>query len=437
MRSAALVALLLLSPTLSAQTLDLRDLLTNFLLEGITLADPAAGSTFPTHAAHFISADSLQFAAVQQFSNQFATQVSSYPLPSPGGGFTYELDPTLGVLTRSSDSFGPVFGERAGTIGRGRFNIGVSHTSFTFENLGENNLRDGDLKLVFTHEDVNRDHSSLTPFFEGDILTAQLFLKVESNVTAFIMNYGVTDRLDIGAAVPLVNVSVEARSDVSVQRLATGTVPIHVFPNGTTQDVISQRGSASGVGDVALRLKYHVVDRPKGGIALAADVRLPTGESRDLLGTGAARLGAVAIGSMTVGRFSPHVNVGYATSQDVDGVEQPDELTYVGGFDLAVSPRLTVAMDLLGNRRIDSGVVKVEETTFTANTATSGAPVLVTTSFPRLVVEDGDATNYLGSIGVKMNPFGSLLLTVNGLFGVQGDGLQPRFSPMFGVDYSF
>lgn len=437
-KCAALVALVLLSPTLAAQTLNLRDLLTNFLLEGINLADPAAGSTFPTHAAHFISEDSLQFAAVQQFSNQFATQVSSYPLPSPGGGFTYEFDPTLGVLTRSSESFGPIFGERSDTIGRGRFNIGVSHTSFSFEELGENNLRDGDLKLVFTHEDVNRDKSQLSPFFEGDILTAQLFLKVESDVTAFIMNYGVTDRLDIGAAVPLVNVSVDARSDVTVQRLATGSAsPIHVFPNGTQRDVIGQRGSASGVGDVALRLKYRVLKNARGGIALAADVRLPTGESRDLLGTGAARVGAVAIGSLTAGKFSPHLNVGYSVSQEADGVQQPDELSYVAGFDLAVSPRLTVAMDLLGTRRIDAGVVKVEPAAFTANVTPSGPPTLVTTSFPRLVVEEGDATTYLGSVGVKMNPVGNLLLTVNGLFGVQGDGLKPRFSPMFAVDYSF
>lgn len=441
-KCAALVLLLSLSlaaraDSVAGGTLNLRDLLTNFLLVGVTLADPQDAG-FQTHAAHFLSEDSLQFAAVQQFSNQFATQVSSYPLPSPGGGFTYEFDPELGVLTRSSESFGSVFGERAGTIGKNRFNIGINRTSFTFEEIGDYGLRDGDLKLVFTHEDVNRDGSSFRPWFEGDVVTARLYLKVESNVTAFIVNYGISDRLDVGAAIPLVDVSLDARSDVTVQRLATGNdSPIHVFPNGTVSDVVSQSGSASGVGDVALRMKYRVFKSDRGGLAFAADLRLPTGESRDLLGTGAARLGAMAIGSLTAGRFSPHVNLGYSVSQDIDGLEQPNEMTFVTGFDLAVSPRLTVGVDLLGSRRFDAGVVKVENTNFEANVARSGPPELITATFPRLAVVEGDATTYLGSVGVKINPVGSLLVTVNGIFGLEGDGLKPRFSPMFGIDYSF
>ena len=48
----------------SGQAFNLRDLLTNFLRAGITLAPPAA--PFPSHEAHFIAADSPQFLAVQQ-----------------------------------------------------------------------------------------------------------------------------------------------------------------------------------------------------------------------------------------------------------------------------------------------------------------------------------------------------------------------------------
>lgn len=440
-KCAALILLLAMAPPGLAHetsaTFNLRDLLTNFLLGGITLAEPQETGV-PSHSAHFISADSLQFAAVQQFSSQFATQLSSYPLPSPGGGFTYQLDPALGVLTRSSESFGSVFAERADTIGRNRFNIGINHSTFSFEKLGRYDLRDGDLELVFTHQDVNHDRSNLQPWVEGDLITAQLFLKVQSDITAFIVNYGVTERLDVGAAIPMVSVSLDARSDVAVQRLATGsTSPIHVFRNGTRSDVIAQSGSASGVGDVALRVKYRMLKNRRGGLALAADVRLPTGESRDLLGTGAARAGLTAIGSLTAGRFSPHVNLGYSVSQDAGEVEQPDELTWVAGFDLAVHPRLTLGADLLGTRRFDAGVVHVEDTTFQANVAPAGPPQIVTASFPRLAVSGGDATTYLGSIGVKVNPFGNLLLTINGLFGVAGDGLRPRFAPMLGVDYSF
>lgn len=420
------------------QSFNLRDLLTDFLREGITLADPPADSGFPSHAAHFIGEDSPQLAALQQFSNQFASQLSGYPLPSPGGGFTYTFDSELGTLTRSSESFGPVFGERADTIGSGRFNVGINHSSYTFEELGAIDLRDGGLQLVFTHEDSNRDEDPFNPWFEGDVVTASLLLKVESEVTSFVMNYGLTDRLDFGAAIPLVSVSLDARSDLRVQRIATGDdSPIHVFPNGTSRDVITQSGSASGVGDIALRLKYQVLQTSRGRVAVAGDVRLPTGEYRDLLGTGATRVGALVIGSLTAGRFSPHANVGYSVSDDVEGVDQPDQLSYNLGFDLAVHPKLTFALDLLGTTRIDGGRVDVRNEQFEANVNPGGAPEIVTASFPRLVVSQGNATTLLGSTGVKMNPFGNVLLTLNGLFSLEGDGLKMRFAPMFGIDYSF
>lgn len=427
-----------LSASAQQQNFNLRDLLTDFLRTGITLADPPADSGFPSHAAHFIGEDSPQLAALQQFSNQFAAQVSGYPLPSPGGGFTYTFDPELGVLTRSSESFGPVFGERADTIGRGRFNLGINHSVYSFEELGDIALRDGELKLVFTHEDSNRDDSHHSLWFEGDVVTAQLFLKVESEVTAFVMNYGLTDRLDFGAAIPMVNVSLDARSELHVERIATGEEsPIHVFPNGTRHDVITQSGTASGVGDIALRLKYQLVQSDRGRIAVATDVRLPTGERRDLLGTGAARVGGLLIGSLSAGRVSPHAMVGYSVSGDVDGVEQPDQLTYSAGFDVAVHPRMTFALDVLGTTRLDSGLVEVRDEVFEANVNPGGPPELVTAEFPRLIVSEGDASTYLGSIGMKVNPVGNVLLTLNGLFALEGDGLKMRFAPMFGIDYSF
>ena len=42
-----------------------------------------------------------------QVNRALLTMLSTYPLGSPSGGFTYTIDPALGTLTRSSDSFGP------------------------------------------------------------------------------------------------------------------------------------------------------------------------------------------------------------------------------------------------------------------------------------------------------------------------------------------
>jgi hypothetical protein len=443
MRRIAVVSLVvaLLSPfPLAADTLNLRDLLADFLRQGIILAPPPPASGFPSHEAHFIGDDSPQLAAVRQFSGALAAQLASFPLPSSAGGFTYEYDPSLGVLTRAADNFGPVYAERANTIGRGKFNVGVNFTHFSFEELDGLDLRGGDLRLVFSHIDVNNNDDLLNPFFEGDVITGNLSLKVESDITAFVMTYGVTDRFDVGAAIPLVSVDMEVLSDVTVQRLATSGDQIHVFPNGTDRETLRQSGNASGVGDVVLRGKLRMIEGQTGGLAVGADVRLPTGEERDLLGTGATQIKGSLIGSLRFGGFSPHLNAGYTSSSSgSDDFEVPDEWSYAAGFDWAIHPRMTFAVDVLGRTFIDSQNIRVEDTTFSANLTRNptAPPNIVTATFPQLVTDVGDVETMTGSVGVKINPAGNLLITLNGLFSLGNDGLQSSFAPLVAVDYSF
>ncbi len=207
----------LLTGRLAAQSFNLRDLLTDFLREGITLAPPPEG--FPSHSAHFIGDDSPQFQAVEQLNTQIADQLSSFPLASSAGGFTYTFDTALGVFVRSSDSFGPVYAERVDTVGKGRFNLGVNYSHFTFDKINDLALKDGDLRLVFTHQDTNHNGNNETLFFEGDVITAQLSLKITTDITAVVFNYGITDRFDVGTAIPIVRVAIDARTDAAIDRL--------------------------------------------------------------------------------------------------------------------------------------------------------------------------------------------------------------------------
>jgi hypothetical protein len=424
---------------LAAQSFNLRDLLTEFLREGITLAPPTSG---PSHVAHFIGEDSPQFLALGQFSAAVANQLSSFPISSSAGGFTYSFDPALGVFTRTSDSFGPVYAERAETIGKGKFNIGVNFSHYTFDRIDDLSLRDGDVRLVFTHQDVNNDMNNLEPFVEGDLITASLFLKIETDITALVVSYGVSDRFDLGLAVPLVSVDLQAQTDASIERLATGTVApeIHRFLNGGTTETFRQSGSARGVGDLLLRGKFRLLANERGALSIAEDLRLPTGEERDLLGTGATQAKTFVIGSLHLGSFSPHVNAGYTWSTGGgEAGDIPNEISYTVGFDWSVNPRMTIAADVLGRNFLDSQSVRVVNTTFQANTNTdpNAPPTIVTETFPRLVAEQGDSNSLLGSIGFKINPFRNFLLTVNGLFRLNKKGLQDDFSPLVGVDYSF
>ena len=436
----AIAALSLGAAASPAQSFNLRDLLTDFLRQGITLAPPSGG--FPSHEAHFIGTDSPQFLALQQFNSLIANQLSSFPLASSAGGFTYTFDPSLGVFTRTSDSFGPVYAERADTLGKGRFNLGLNYSHYTFDGVNDLSLRDGDLRLVFTHQDINHDHSSEQPFFEGDVIQAQLSMKVTTDISAFVLSYGVTDRLDIGTAIPIVSVSIDAQTNAEIDRLATGTVApgIHRFQNGGDTETFRQSGSASGVGDVVLRAKYRLTSGSRMGAALGTDVRLPTGEQRDLLGTGATQLKIYGIASAHFGGLSPHLNAGYTWSvHPQDGKHLPDEISYTGGFDWAMNPRLTFIADVIGRTFRNTQIVSVVDTTFTANTNTdpTAPPTLVSAVLPRLVVEQGNLNTLLGSVGFKVNPVGNLLLTVNGLFSINKRGLHDAFTPLVGLDYSF
>jgi len=425
----------------SPSTGNLRDLLTGFLRAGITLAPPSTAG-FPSHEAHFIGADSPQFAAFSQLSSQLANQLSTFPLASSAGGFTYRFDPALGVFSRASDSFGPIFGERADTIGRGKFNIGLNYSHYTFDRVNDLGLREGDLRLVFTHQDINSDHSNTSPFFEGDVITAAVAVKIETSITAFVMSYGLSDSLDVGFAVPVVNVSLDAQTDAVIQRLATGTAAptIHRFLNGTDKQTFSSAGRASGVGDILARAKYRVLGGAAGGgLAAAAEVRLPTGDERDLLGTGVLQVGGFLYASMPVGVFSPHLNAGYRWANNNSETRIPDEISATLGVDIALSPRFTFAIDVLGRdfRNTDVATVALVEYTANVNPVATAPPTLVTAAFPTLVTERKDAVSYLGTIGFKVNPFGNLLLTVNGLFALNKKGLQDSFTPVVGLDYSF
>jgi hypothetical protein len=429
----ASLLLLLLPAGAFAQSLNLRDLLTNFLSAGVTLAPPATGFS---HVAHFQDRGTPQFQALAAFNTELAGELSSFPLASSGGGFTYRFDPELGVLTRTTNSFGPVYTERAETIGKGRFNFGLNFSSFTFDQIDSLSLKDGDLKLVFTHQPVGN-------FVEGDVITANLFLKMKTDITAFVFTFGVTDSLDLGLAVPLVKVNMQLQSNDTVQRLATGLccTTTHQFPGGGSTATFNQTGSASGLGDVLARAKFRVLRGSVGALAVFADVRIPTGEERDLLGAGTTQVKGALIGSVHFGPASVHANAGYTWAAEKSGVKVvPDQINYSLGIDVAAHPRLTFIAELIGRDVRNTDVVVIDNHTYTAQRASADQTSFTPFSqaFPRLVVNPvGNQNRLTGSVGLKINPVGNLLLTLNGLIALDNKGLRDKFTPLVGLDYSF
>ena len=412
---------------------NLRDLILDLVQNGITLARPAEGID---HSAHFIGAQSDQFGALTSLTEDIALQVASFPLSTSAGGFSYVFDPDLGVLRRSSESFGPIYTDRAVTIGKGRMNVGVSFNHYTFDSIDDASLRDGDLYLVFTHEDTNGDGSNLLPNYEGDVITGQLQLKIQSTTTTVVSTYGLTDRFDLGFAIPIVSVDIVASTTANVRRIATGPEsPIHQFENGTSTDTFGQEGSATGVGDMVVRGKYRLGSTTRAGVAVAVDLRLPTGEERNLHGTGAYQVKGALVGSFERDGIAPHASVGFAYNTN----DVPNEIPHFVGIEWAPDQRITFIADFLGRYVMDTVNVEIQEQEFIARQGgTSPEQQEITAVYPQIALLEGESRYYAsGAIGVKMMLRDNLLVSFNGLFSMSKSGLTDRFTPLLGIDYSF
>ena len=86
-------------------------------------------------------------------------------------------------------------------------------------------------------------------------------------------------------------------------------------------------------------------------------------------------------------------------------IAPPEEINYTAGADLALSLRTTVAFDAVGRILRKAGTV------------TWGPSPQFGPQFPQFDFNAGkDLHLLLGSAGLKVNPFGNMLVTANVLF---------------------
>lgn len=443
--AAAALGLLLTPSAASAHTL-LSELLVRMLLTEIVLA--TAG-----HQAHFQAVlgegepaagfEVDQFEIPLAINSVIASQLSTLPLGSSSGGFSYTFDPALGTFSRTSSSFGSAFAERALTGGRGRWNAGFTFQRATYDSLEGKDLNGG-IKVYLTHNDCcepqNQTGAPPMPFFEGDVIEETLSLELTASTFSTFLNYGVTDRLDVGVVVPVVTINMNASVIATVIPLASENNPVHRFAGFTMSRTIDDRARAQGLGDLVVRGKLRLFDHDSGGIAAAVDLRLPTGDSTQLLGSGGFQTKLSFIGSMTAGAFAPHINVGYTVSS-VDDPEPlspapmiPNEISYAAGFDHAVSPRLTVSSDIVGRSLRSLGRLVPVPRQFLFVTA-SGQ--FGSSAFEEFTRQPGDLHQAAFAGGLRFNPRGNLLISAHVLVPITETGLRDRITPVFGIDYSF
>lgn len=327
-----------------------------------------------------------------------ALELATLPIAASAGGFAYRLDPALGVAVRSSDSFGPFFTERALTVGGRHVSYSLSHRRAAFTNLGGRPLRNG--TLVSTASTLAGEAA---PF---DIETVSL--DVAMNVVTATGTFGLTDRLDVGVALPFARVSLRG------QRVDTYRGRPLVQASGI--------GSALGLSDITLRMKFHAVGSNASGVAIGADARLPTGDKNNLLGAGKLSVMPRIVASRETERLGLHAEVGYTWLGVAEG------LRYSGAVTLAATPRVTLVGEVSGNQL--SGLLDLEETT-------QPHPRVPNVSTIRLTGTEGTIRRAFAVGGFKWTVAGAWVVSANVLTPLTDSGLNAKWVPTAMVEYAF
>lgn len=438
---------------------------------------PGAPLNANQHQAHFEGDFLSSFGPINE---AVGIQVSQLPIASPSSGITFTYDPALKTFAPSTEeSLGPILGERASTIGKNKLYLAFSFQYFDFNSIDGQNT--SNIPAVLKHQPFPPfappspsflqscpNQAGMTGSFAGNPCFVRDFIETTNNINLTVhqytlyATYGITRHLDFSVAVPILDVSMKVNTTSAIVQnsFGPGNTAFHTFnpaivTSCTTTPCFngsfSSSGTATGIGDVDLRGKYELYQGEHLGFATGVDVRLPTGDEQNFLGSGAIGVRPFGVISYAA-RVSPHAEIGY----EVNGKSTlagnfvgptatntksglPDRFVYIVGADASIVKRLTASFDIYGQRLF--GVPQLFSTSFTdlgkcsdinCTTLTPG------TTHPDLAVRtntDYNITN--ASVGLKFRAFSHLVVTGNALIKLDDGGLRSTVVPLVGVSYSF
>jgi hypothetical protein len=412
-------------------------------LVGVDNGGPLTATRF--HEVHFQASSINSFGPINA---EIGVQLSQVPLASPVSGFIF----ANGVMQEAT-SFGPVLADRAETLGKRRVFLGASYEYFEFDKADGVNLQS--FGAVFTHEPEPTICATIPstpckngePIYTNDIVATQNRIDIKVHQVTMVGTYGLSDRLDVSVALPVVDVRVGMSSNATIYNFEPPPVnhtfaPITDNPRETYispfNAILTNSDSALGIGDLRLRGKYVAWRdaKEKSAVAVGVDLRLPTGDAYKFLGSGTWGFRPFVIYSYSA-RVSPHASAGFegngnsvlagnVTSQPVTKAQLPNVFSYSAGADASVRRWLGLSADYIGTSLLNAS--RVENSSFTDYV---GNPHQNLSTFVSTV----NQANI--SAGAKVRPIARLLITGNVLFRLNDAGLHFKPSPLIGVSYTF
>ena len=337
------------------------------------------------------------FLEIQNLNSELNSEKGSFPVSSTGGGFTFQYDRELEVFTRTTDSLGPIFAERATTLGERKINFGFSYTYIDYSKLQGKDLHN--LKSIVFLDEKQKDKNLLQLDFD---------VNVKTNLFSFYGTYGITDRWDISILIPILQVQLDVDSNGRILKQTKekgkgGETLGYSFEAGETiSDSVS--GASTGIGDIFLRSKYNLFTSEWIDFTSALDVKLQTGNKNELLGTGRTSIKPFLIFSKSVSRFTPHLNLGYEFNS---GSEGQSRIVYATGVDYGFGKgnnHFSIASDIIGRYTLENAPIGKNIIDFSTGfkwSPRSGMFVFVNVQTP--LNEDGLRADWIPTAGYDLN----------------------------------
>jgi len=365
-----------------------------------------------------------------------ASQVTQLPIASASAGTVVVFK---GGVPETFNNLGPILTDRGQTIGRGRVFIGFSASQFVFNNIDNKPL--GNLPFAYSRPAYNGSGNlqSTTYTTEGINLSFKL------NQYVGIATVGVSKRIDVSAIIPYERVSLGATTSSSTNYVVDAS---NAYLFSYNLPPITSSGTANGIGDAIANVKAMLPSGERASFAAELNVRIPSGDDQNFLGSGAWGINPYLVYSY-LAKFSPHAKIGYQWNTKTEltnltstagtttsaGAEKvlPGGLIYDIGADYAVAKRMTLAADLLGSQFLNTPTVSI------VNVALTGVPssVLQGQSPQTSTSVSTSYTVNNVSAGLKISPVGRLVLDGNVLIQINNNGLHSRPTPLVGISYKF
>jgi hypothetical protein len=363
---------------------------------------------------------------LQAVSPTLATQLSQLPIASAVSGIGLVFKGPVAVET---GSLGTILTQRGETIGKHK-----KYLSFNYQRFSFDSIEGVDLGRIPLFNQV--DQTGGATLFQQTLTSMSLTV----DQFTFLGSYGLTDSLDISLVLPFSRVQLGVKTidptngeggyhyytSFGSSLTANGYSP-GSFLNGTT-------GEATGIGDVIAIVKDNIwkSQSEHTNLAIGAEVRFPTGDAVNYLGSGAYGFKPYIILSHN-GKVTPNVNIGYQWNSEsvlnpnAAGHSQnlPSALLYSGGIDFRVNKKLGLVTEFLGQ------FVRNGNRLALLTTSPFGTPFRTVSPYQSSYNIDN------GSVGLKFSPTRRLLITGSALFKLDNAGLRSNVVPLIGASYSF